>query len=515
MEAGHTLPKPLIEADGRPLIEHVVGLFPGESNFSFICNSSHLDEFPLRPTLERIAPGSGIFQIPPHKKGPVFAVSSIFDSIDDRDEVIVNYCDFSKRWDYGRFLSEVREKRADGAISAYRGFHPHMLGTTNYAFIREVDSWLEEIREKQPFTSDRTKEFASDGTYYFRTGAILKEYFAELMRRDIHVGGEYYVSMVYNLMRESGLRTWIHEIDQMLQWGTPRDLEEYQSWSDYFRRSSGPRTGPTVRPNSVTLIPLSGKGRRFADEGYAVPKPLIEVSGEPMVLQAAAHLPSSARQTFVCLAEHLNSSDLRAKLLSRYPTAKVVGLEAVTAGQACSCEAGLLDEDPNAELLIGACDNGMVWDAERYGRLLDEGVDAVVWSFRHHPSVEAHPEMYGWLDVAEDGTVRRASVKVPISDDPYNDHAIVGTFFFRRVRHFKEALRRLYGQGARVNGEYYVDSCVNELIAMGLKVKAFEVDNYVCWGTPNDLRTYEYWQRFFGRCGRHEYHPAGAECIRS
>ena len=39
---------------------------------------------------------------------------------------------------------------------------------------------------------------------------------------------------------------------------------------------------------------------------------------------------------------------------------------------------------------------------------------------------------------------------------------------------------------------------------LGYKVKYFEVDHYICWGTPNDLQTYQYWQRFFNKV---EWHP--------
>ena len=37
---------------------------------------------------------------------------------------------------------------------------------------------------------------------------------------------------------------------------------------------------------------------------------------------------------------------------------------------------------------------------------------------------------------------------------------------------------------------------MNELVEIGLNVKVFEIDKYISWGTPNDLHTYEYWERF-------------------
>ncbi len=46
---------------------------------------------------------------------------------------------------------------------------------------------------------------------------------------------------------------------------------------------------------------------------------------------------------------------------------------------------------------------------------------------------------------------------------------------------------------------------INELIKAGLKFKVFEVKNYICWGTPNDYKTYQYWREFFDKCSWHPY----------
>ena len=94
IEAGYSEPKPLILIDGKPIIEHVCDLFPGETKFTFICNSKHLAETNIREVLLRIKPNSNLREIPNHKKGPVYAVSLVEDLIEDDEEVIVNYCDF-------------------------------------------------------------------------------------------------------------------------------------------------------------------------------------------------------------------------------------------------------------------------------------------------------------------------------------------------------------------------------------------------------------------------------------
>lgn len=506
IDAGYKDPKPLIEIDGIPIIEHVVNMYPGESNFIFICNSDHLANTHMSAVLERIAPTGQIIEIAPHKKGPVYAVTQIFDLLDQEQEVIVNYCDFSVYWDYKDFLKHTRDRNADGAIPAYKGFHPHMLGTTNYAFMRDHNQWMLEIKEKEPFTDNRMEEYASTGTYYFKKGSYVKKYFQQLIDEDINLNGEYYISLVYNLLIRDELKVSIYSIQHMLQWGTPQDVQEYNTWSSYFSQVTQHKAEYQSQSKSTLLMPLAGAGSRYVKEGYKDPKPLISVSGKPMIIQASGSLPQAENQVFLCQKEHLAKYPLAEEIQNVYPDAKIVTVESLTEGQASTCELGLEYINAEDSLLIGACDNGMLWNSEKFQQLAnDPDVEAIVFSFRHHVSSERNPQMYGWIDIDEQQTIKNVSVKKPISNDPFSDHAVVGSFYFKHARIFKEALDQLYAKNIRINNEFYVDSLVNEVIALGYTAKVFELDQYVGWGTPNDLRTYEYWQSFFHKWAWHPY----------
>lgn len=506
VEAGYKDPKPLIVIDGKPIIEHVCDLFPNENKFTFICNSKHLSETNMREVLLGIKPNSNVIEIPNHKKGPVFAVSLVEDLIDDDEEVIINYCDFGAYWDYEDFLKHTRDRNADGAVPAYKRFHPHMLGSTNYAFMRDDDQWMLEIKEKEPFTDNRMNEYASDGTYYFKKGSYVKKYFNELMEKDINLKGEYYVSLIYNLLVKDGLKVSIYDVQHMLQWGTPQDVEEYNIWSKYFRNIIGEKEKLPALNNSITLIPLAGRGSRFAKVGYKDPKPFIEVSGKPMIIQAANCLPNSTEHIFVTLEEHLKSYPLENTLRNEYKNCKIIPIKEVTEGQAITCNLGLDSVDENKSLLIAATDNGMIYNQEKYDALInDENVDAIIFTFRHHVSSKNNPQMYGWVKVDDKENAIDVSVKIPISNNPFEDHAIVGTFWFKRVEYFNKALKNLLDNNIRVNNEFYVDSLMGELIQLGLNVKVFEVDDYICWGTPDDYETFVYWQSFFHKVSWHPY----------
>ncbi|MBT3980010.1 MAG: hypothetical protein HOE90_01580 [Bacteriovoracaceae bacterium] len=506
VDAGYSDLKPLIKIDGKCIIEHVIDLFPGETNFIFICNETHLKTTPIERILKEKMPSGKIVPISPHKKGPVFAVSQVFDLIDDSEEVIVNYCDFGTYWDYDDFLKHTRDRDADGAVVSYRNFHPHMLGSTNYAFMRDDKQWMLEIKEKEPFTDDRMNEFASNGTYYFKSGELVKKYFVELMEKGIGVKGEFYVSMIYNLLVQDDLKVSIYKIQHMLQWGTPQDVEEYGNWSRYFRDVLTHTDIESKLPGrNTTVIPMAGRGSRFAVENYTDPKPLIDVSGYPMIVQALNYLPKTDDYQFLCLGEHLDQYPLQKTLEERYSNCKIIRVDEVTQGQACTCELAIKDIDSDTSVLIGACDNGMLWNTKKMESLVsDEGVDAICFTFRNHPSSSQNPQMYGWVKTSGE-TITGVSVKVPISDKPENDHAIVGAFWFRRARDFMACLNDLYKNNERVNTEFYVDSLMGVIAKMGKNAKVMEVDDYICWGTPNDLKSYQYWQSFFHKADFHPY----------
>lgn len=506
VNAGYTAPKPLIEIEGISIIEHVCNLFPGTNKFTFICNSMHLSQTNMRSILKNIKPESNIIEIPKHKKGPVYAVSKIYDLIDDNEEVIVNYCDFGTYWDFNNFLKHTRERCADGAVPSYRGFHPHMLGSTNYAFMREKNQWMLEIKEKEPFTNDRMQEFASNGTYYFRKGAFVKKYFDMLIHKNIDLNGEYYVSLIYNLMLKDNLKISIYEIQHMLQWGTPQDVDEYLNWSNYFKNAILKSKKNTAQKNSITLIPLAGRGSRFSKKNYKLPKPLIEVSGQPMIIQAVNSLPITENYAFVMLKEHTEKFKIDNVLNNYFKSSKLHIIDNVTDGQAITCDIGLKDIDRDSSLLISASDNGMIFNHNKYSELINNNnIDGIIFTFRHHVSSKSNPEMYGWVEVDSKDNVKNVSVKKPISNEPYNDHAIVGTFYFKKVEYFDEAFKKLKEKQIKVNGEFYVDSLMNEMVCLGYNVKVFEVDSYLCWGTPNDYETFVYWQSFFHKNNLHPY----------
>lgn len=502
VDKGYQNPKPLIDIDGSPIIKHVVDLFEGVSDIIFICNEKHLKETNMLSVLKSISPNAQIFSIPCHKKGPVYAVSKIFDNINDKKEIIISYCDYGTVWDFDEFLAKARSENFDGSIPCYKGFHPHMLGSDNYAFCKENDKVLVEIKEKEPFTGDKMQEYASNGTYYFKTGRLVKKFFQKALDLKCSINGEYYVSLVYNLLVSEGLKVNIFEIEKMLQWGTPYDLEIYKSWLNYFSSIKKRDFKPKAHCDTTLILPMAGKGSRFEKEGYNKPKPLIDLDGSPMAIKALESLPQCKDQIFVALQEHDNLYQIKDQIKRFYPKSNTILIGGPTEGQACTTcmaiEESKLDLDQ--PILVSACDNGAYYDVDAYMSLYnDESIDIIVWSFRNNQASKVNPDMYSWLDVDQNDNIKHVHCKNFIFDDPLKCHAIIGTMFFRKARYFIEGFQRNLKQNIRTNGEFYVDDILNQNINMGLNVKVFEVEHYICWGTPNDYKTYNYWKDHFDK----------------
>lgn len=237
---------------------------------------------------------------------------------------------------------------------------------------------------------------------------------------------------------------------------------------------------------------MSGSGSRFADVGYLLPKPLIPVSGRPMILAVIDSLPPAEKWIFIVRREHVEKYAVDQVILSRLPRAIIV-IEDQPIGQATSCALALSHLDPDEDMFIAACDNAFVYNQEKHLSLKNNpAIDAIVWTFTKDRLLTDNPKAWGWIKLENDNkTIADMSVKIPVSENPFNDHAVVATFYFRRSADFQAAFDLMVKEDYRINNEFYVDSMPIFLKKLGRQSVIFDVDLYVGWGKPADLYQYE------------------------
>ena len=506
LRAGYTEPKPLIPVDGKPMIKRVLEAFQPRQEgdrYLFVVNRIHADSSDLVHTLKRLVPDAVVVVVDPHKDGPVHTLLAAEPHVQPDEEVILNYCDFGVDWSYPAFRAWLAEHRWDGAMSAYRGFHPHSLGPTLYAYMRMQadDETVAEIREKHHFTSDKLAEYASSGLYYFRRAEAMFRIARALMDRGERVQGEFYVSMAMQALIEEGGTVGAFPLAHFYQWGTPSDLRDWESWASALRSIDEFIERMAAAPaRSAQVIPMAGLGQRFRDRGYAEVKPLIDVAGKPMVEQVLAMLPPAPSRTLVALEEH--ASDARVVATAAKHHAQVIAIPALTNGQATTALRGAQELAAETPVLFAPCDTGSVFDVDSFDRLTTAAdADLIVFTARDHLPALWRPQMYGWI-VAENGWARACGVKQQVDGvPPEAQEVILGTFWFATNERFQSEYRAMVAAGDTVKGEYYIDTIARRMVESGARVRAYAVDKYVPWGTPEELETFRYWNDVF-RGGR-------------
>ena len=231
---------------------------------------------------------------------------------------------------------------------------------------------------------------------------------------------------------------------------------------------------------------MAGAGQRFVDAGYDTPKPLIEVDGTPMAVLAAKSLPAADHWIFICRDEHILEHGIDKVLRHHFPSSEIISVDYLTDGQASTC---LLARDllrPDDQLTIGTCDNTMEDDPEVFEQKITQA-DVIIWTFRNNSAVLQNPKAYGWVEVDETEKALKVSCKEPISTKPLADHAVVGSFSFRKAETFLQCVDTMITKNRRINNEFYLDVAIDECILLGYVVCPIEVRQYVCWGTPQDF----------------------------
>ncbi len=526
--AGYKELKPFIPVMGKPVIEWIVkGMYPKDVQFIFVCRGEHLQNDPsMKGKLLALAPGAIIVTIEEWvKKGPVYDVLRAYralcaaEGFHREDGCIINYCDFYMTWDFQKFAREATARDCDGAVPCYTGFHPNLLPQNNFyaSCLTDAEDNLVEIREKYSFEQDKTKAKHSPGVYYFKNGAVMEKYCQILTEHEeCAINREYYASLPYNFMVEDGLKVWVPtDVPYFCQWGTPEDMREFVYWTDLILQIKGHTTerAPKQCRNGKILIPMAGAGQRFADAGYRVHKPAIPTidrydgTEKPMVVCATKDLPGVAADgsNVIYVDRTFHREDgVEDAIRAYYEKAQFITIDRLTEGQACTCMLAKDYLDPEEELLIAGCDNGMDIDRAAFEET-KRACDCIVFTYRHNEAVLQNPNAYGWMLTDEAGNITGTSIKKAISDTPMEDPAVVATFWFRKAKVFFDATEKMIRENDRINGEFYVDQTVKRVIDLGYRAKIFDINRYVGWGTPADYEGYQntfaYFKAFLMREG--------------
>lgn len=230
------------------------------------------------------------------------------------------------------------------------------------------------------------------------------------------------------------------------------------------------------------LIPMAGLGSRFNNTFGDMPKPLIDINGEPMFVKAVKSLQLDANISFVIRESHY-SDVLRGLINDFFPNANLLEIDYLPKGPAASAllMAKMLESD--AQLVIANCDQIMDWSSDDFIKKCSRTeFDAILVTYTSDTPKNSY------CRVDKNNFVLEVKEKEVISNVSTN-----GIHYWDKVSYFIESsTEHMSDKSNEVNSEFFIAPTYNNLIAQGYTVGIHHIarDNHFAVGTPEDLNRY-------------------------
>ena len=228
------------------------------------------------------------------------------------------------------------------------------------------------------------------------------------------------------------------------------------------------------------LIPMAGAGSRFEKAGYTFPKPLIDVKNKPMIQVVVENLNIKANYIYIVQKSHREKYNLDTLLNLITPNCKIVEVNGLTEGAACTALLAKEFINNNQPLFFANSDQFVEWDSNEFMYKMNEiEADGGIVTFE-----ATHPK-WSFAKVNEKGLVTEVAEKNPISNI-----ATVGYYYWKHGSDFVKYAEQMIEKNIRVNNEFYVCPVFNEAIGDKKEIRTFNISKM--WGldTPEDLKYY-------------------------
>lgn len=237
------------------------------------------------------------------------------------------------------------------------------------------------------------------------------------------------------------------------------------------------------------IIPMAGRGQRFAEVGFKEPKPLIPLNGVPMIRRVLDSLNAPQGSEFTFVTRRYDNEDhnwalnkaLKDFVLEKDFIGHTVTIDYVTEGAACTCLLAKEYLDQSEPLCIFDCDLIYHWGDQWWNFTRDDSIDGGTACFK-----DDNPAC-SFLVEDHRGRVVRTAEKQVISNN-----RMVGSHYWALGADFVAAAEYNIKNNLRTNNEFYISPTWNYLIDVGRIIKPFHSlrEMYSPVGTPKDLEAY-------------------------
>ena len=165
-KAGYTFPKPLIDVNGKPMIQTIVDNLNMDAKFVFIVQKEHNKKYNLKSLLGLIAPDCEIVEIDGITNGAACTTLLAKEFINNENPLVIANSDQIVEWNSNEFMYKMNETECDGGIVTFISTHPKW----SFAKVNE-NGLVVEVAEKNPISN-----IATVGIYFWKHGSDYVKY---------------------------------------------------------------------------------------------------------------------------------------------------------------------------------------------------------------------------------------------------------------------------------------------------------------------------------------------------
>ena len=473
-KSGIQTPKQFLKIQNKYILEHIIDMFPGEKDINLLVSNEDKENLEFSNYLSHFD-DLIVHNIDYQYSGPGGALLES-NLLDTEDDVLINYCDFANIWNWEDFKQLIHDKKPDGIVPAYHGQHPHSIYNNDYAFIKNNGDKIKGIQEKKSFTDNKIEEYASSGTYYFKSGYLAKKYINKVFELKQFINDEVYISTPFQEMINDKLDIRLFHINYFFQWGTPEDYYEFIYNLNEVENVNSANKIDTKDIN--ILIPAAGESSRFKAEGYNDSKINLKVN-DIKVIDHILNSFSKNEKTKLLIHKDDNFKNNEFK-----DSQNIFIIKQRTSGQAESCLKLVEKVVDSKPILIHSAD--CILDKELEIDMGDN--DIVLFTKNNYRRAFYQYQNYGWVNFDND-KINSFSIKQKPKDELSS--VITGVFLFKN----KETYINLYKKTKEKNKdlkEIHVDNLVETAFNNQLKIGVISSEKNVMLGTPLEFELFEY-----------------------
>jgi capsule biosynthesis phosphatase len=229
------------------------------------------------------------------------------------------------------------------------------------------------------------------------------------------------------------------------------------------------------------IIPIGGIGQRFKDEGYDMPKPLINVLGKPMLYEVIDNLKLdySNDKIYIVYHNHLKEFNFETLIKFYFPHINIsfISLDYLTKGASetvLRCLETLPENELNENILLLDCDTFYHEDIIKQYKQSDN--KNLIFYFK---DTNSQP-IFSYINL-DNGRVTDIKEKIKISDN-----ANTGAYGFENGNELKKYCEKILG----LSKELYTSCIYDEMLKDDKLIYGCEVKDFYCVGTPLQLKVY-------------------------